>query len=189
VEESPQHRSAQVRKSKRLTPVMEDYLEAISDLDQKNKAIRVRDIAKRLGVKMPSVTSMLKTLKDRGLIHYEKYEYVELTDSGATVGLEMRRRHQVLYQFLVDILKVDPETADEEACRMEHALSEDTLDRFTDFMEFVQVCPRTGENWIDQFRDFRLHGYRPEKCAANRECFSREYSQRMDPSEKEAPDR
>jgi len=174
MKESARRRSTQLRKSKRLTPVMEDYLEAISDLDQENKAVRVRDIAKRLGVKMPSVTSMLKTLKDRELIHYEKYEYVELTDSGATVGQEMRRRHQVLYQFLVDILKVDSETANEEACRMEHALSEDTLDRITAFMEFVQVCPRTGENWIEQFQDFRLHGHRPERCAANLECFLRE---------------
>ncbi|MBI4776540.1 MAG: metal-dependent transcriptional regulator [Deltaproteobacteria bacterium] len=185
MEETPQCKSTQVRKNKRLTPVMEDYLEVLSDLDQENKAIRVRDIAKRLGVKMPSVTSMLKTLKERGLIHYEKYEYVELTDSGATVGLEMRRRHQVLFQFLVDILKVDSETADEEACRMEHALSEDTLDRFTDFMEFVQVCPRTGENWIDRFQDFRLHGHRPEKCEANRARFEKEFCRRVDCLERE----
>ena len=106
MKESAHHKSNEVRKNKRLTPVMEDYLEAISDLDQEKKAIRVRDIAKKLGVKMPSVTSMLRTLKGRGLIHYEKYEYVELTDSGATVGLEMRRRHEVLFRFLVDILQV-----------------------------------------------------------------------------------
>jgi len=127
---------------KPLTSVMEDYLEAIFDLDKEKKVVRVKDIAKRLRVKMPTVSSMLKTLSGRGLVNYEKYEYVELTKSGADIGKEMRRRHQVLLRFLTEILKIDSKTADEEACKMEHTLSVSTLDSFTEFMEFVQACPR-----------------------------------------------
>ena len=157
---------------KPLTPVMEDYLEAISDLDKEKKAIRVRDIAKRMDVKMPTVTSMLKTLNDRGLVHYEKYEYVELTEDGAEVGNEMRRRHEILLEFLTDILNIESIGANEDACKMEHALSIETLDSLTDFMEFIQKCPRTGENWLKYFQDFRARGKVPEKCQEGQTRFS-----------------
>lgn len=151
---------------KPLTSTMEDYLEAIFDLDKDKKVVRVKDIAKRLDVKMPTVTSMLKTLNDRGLVNYEKYEYVELTNTGEDVGREMHRRHRILFQFLTDILKIDHPTADEEACKMEHTLSESTLDSLTDFMQFIQTCPRAGESWLRYFEEFRRVGHVPERCDA-----------------------
>lgn len=164
---------------KPLTSVMEDYLEAIFDLDREKKVVRVKDIAKRLDVKMPTVSSMLKTLNDRGLVNYEKYEYVELTKNGADVGKEMRRRHEVLLRFLTGVLEIEFKTADEEACKMEHTLSSTTLDSLTEFMEFIQECPRTGESWLNYFREYRLHGRRPEKCQARREAFSREFENQI----------
>jgi len=151
---------------------MEDYLEAIFVLDKDKKVIRVRDIARRMDVKMPTVTSMLRTLSDRGLVHYEKYEYVELTDSGADVGREMRRRHRMLYRFLTDILKIDAKTADDEACKVEHTLSLTTLESLTDFMEFIQTCPRAGESWLRYFDEFRKLGHRPETCGTCAEQFA-----------------
>ena len=75
-----------ISEEKPLTSVMEDYLEAIFDLDKQKKVVRVKDIAKRLNVKMPTVTSMLKTLSKRELVHYEKYEYVEPTEKGYGSG-------------------------------------------------------------------------------------------------------
>jgi DtxR family Mn-dependent transcriptional regulator len=102
---------------KALTTVMEDYLEAIFDLDKEKKVVRVKDIAKRMNVKMPTVSSMLKTLSERGLVNYERYEYVDLTKEGADVGKEMRRRHGILLRFLTEVLKIDFETANEEAYR------------------------------------------------------------------------
>ena len=168
------------RAEKRLTSVMEDYLEAIFDLDKEKKVVRVKDIAKRMDVKMPSVSSMLKTLNDRGLVNYEKYEYVELTKEGAEVGKEMRRRHEILLKFLTEILKIDFETADEEACKMEHTLSSSTLDSLTDFMAFIQSCPRTGEGWLQYFEEYRAHGRISEKCRARGEIFSCEFKNQVD---------
>ena len=165
---------------KPLTPVMEDYLEAIFDLDQDKKVVRVKDIAKRMDVKMPTVSSMLKTLNDRGLVHYEKYEYIELTRNGERVGKEMRRRHEVLNKFLTEILKIDAASADEEACKMEHALSSTTLDSLVDFMEFIQVCPRAGESWLDHFDEFRKHGSDPEKCRMHGDDFSCSFRQQVE---------
>ncbi|BBO90771.1 metal-dependent transcriptional regulator [Desulfosarcina ovata] len=165
---------------KPLTSVMEDYLEAIFDLDKEKKVVRVKDIAKRMDVKMPTVSSMLKTLSDRGLVHYEKYEYIELTKNGASIGKEMRRRHGVLQQFLTEVLKVESSAADEEACQMEHALSAGTLDRLTDFMEFIQSCPRAGESWLSHFDEYRKHGCVAEKCRNQATAFSDEFKAQLD---------
>lgn len=157
---------------KPLTSTMEDYLEAIYDLDQDKKVVRVKDIAKRLDVKMPTVTSALKTLNERGMVHYEKYEYVELTREGSAVGHEMHRRHRLLLTFLTDILKIDHQVADEEACKMEHALSLSTLERLADFMAFIQDCPRAGESWLEHFDTYRSSGKKPQACAGCTEQFS-----------------
>jgi len=131
-----------------LTPTMEDYLEAIYTLSQEKRAVRVKDVAKKLGVKMPTVTSMLKTLSDRGMIDHEKYEYLELTVKGADVATEIDQRHQTLRKFLTNILQIDLDQADEDACKMEHAISPTTLERIIDFMEFIETCPRSGTDWL-----------------------------------------
>ena len=165
------------------TPAMEDYLEAIFNLGREKRVVRVKDIARSLGVRMPTVTSMLKTLNERKFINYEKYEYIEITDKGAVVGEEIHRRHRVLRSFLTDILNINPETADEEACKMEHAVSASTLDRFVDFMEFVQSCPRAGLNWLDRFEEYRLEGRDREKCLEHMKEFADEFRDRMDTME------
>lgn len=157
---------------KPLTPAMEDYLEAIFDLSRNKNYARVKDIAKRMQVKMPTVTSMLKTLGQRGLVHYEKYEYVELTQEGAIVGQDMRYRHDTLLRFLTTVLHIDFDTANEDACKMEHALSTKTLDSFTDFMAFIQSCPRAGETWLQFFEEYRREGHRPEKCQSRLDTFT-----------------
>ena len=157
---------------KPLTSVMEDYLEVISDLDKEKKAVRVKDIAKRMDVKMPTVTSMLKTLNDRGLVYYEKYEYVELTQNGADVGNEMRRRHGILLKFLTEILRIDFKTANQDACKIEHALCAETLNSLTDFMAFIQACPRAGDNWLKSFQEFRSRGSVPDQCRDGSRFFS-----------------
>jgi DtxR family Mn-dependent transcriptional regulator len=169
-----------IKQRKPLTSVMEDYLEAIFDLGREKRVVRVKDIAKRLGVKMPTVTSMLKNLSQRGLVNYEKYEYVELTQKGASVGREMRRRHETLRRFLTEILKIDPDIAGVEACKMEHVLGAATMKSLTRFMEFIQLCPRTGEGWLDRFEEYKRNGRSPEKCQERVDQFSCEFRERID---------
>lgn len=187
VDESPAEKNP-VKPEKPLTPAMEDYLEAIFELDQEKKVVRVKDIAKRLNVRMPTVTSMLKTLSKRKFVHYEKYEYVELTAEGSDVGREMQRRHEILFQFLTDILKIETDVADAEACKMEHTLSEATLASLTDFMAFIQKCPRAGESWLQNFEEYRIHGYKPEKCKSQSNEFTCELKERLDEGDAAASD-
>ena len=148
---------------KPLTPTMENYMEAIYNLDNEKRVVRVKDIAKRLGVKMPTVTNMLKTLNERG----------------EDVGKEIDRRHHILRDFLTDILGIDFDKADEEACSLEHAVGEATMDRLVAFMEFIQSCPRTGENWLERFEEFRAHGRNREKCLRHMKVFADEFEDRM----------
>lgn len=132
---------------KPLTSTMEDYLEAIYDLNQEHSSVRVRDIAQKLDVKMPTVTSMLKSLNEKGYVNYEKYEYVELTEQGTNVGKEIRYRHNVIYEFLAKTLEIDFKTADLEACKIEHSLNGETLKRLIAFMNFLKLHQEINDHW------------------------------------------
>jgi len=170
---------------KDLTPTMEDYLEAIYNLSQEKRVVRVKDIAKRLGVKMPSVTNMLKTLSEKGMIDYEKYEYLELTGRGSDIGSEIDQRHQTLKSFLTDILQIDNDQADEDACKMEHSVSPATLERIVEFMEFVEDCPRSGDDWLENFNVYRRHGKSNDKCLERMKKFAYEYNGKIKAIERE----
>ena len=106
---------------------LEDYLECIYMLILAKKPARVRDIAAALGVKTPSVVNGVNGLLRQGLVSHEPYGSVELTPAGQRKAVEILDRHEMLTSFL-DSLGVDPDTAEADACRMEHILSEPTLD-------------------------------------------------------------
>jgi DtxR family Mn-dependent transcriptional regulator len=170
---------------KPLTPVMEDYMEAIYKLNKEKKVVRVKDIARQLDVRMPTVTNMLKTLNERGMVDYQKYEYIGLTDDGAQVGREVQHKHETLRTFLVDILQVELTTADEEACKMEHALGSTTLENLIAFMAFIQECPRVGASWLHFFEEYRRHGRIPEKCMQHADGFSETFRHRVEQVKKD----
>ena len=117
-----------------LSASMEDYLEAIVEVRRERPAVRVRDVARRLGVKMPSVTGALKNLESRGLIRHERYEYIELTETGLDLAETIASRHQVILTFLTEIIGVDRETAESEACGIEHILSTGTMEKLTEYI-------------------------------------------------------
>lgn len=111
-----------------MTQSLEDYLETVSFLADEG-GVRVTDIAVRLGVSKPSVLSALKALEERGLLEHERYRGVALTQEGARRAMEIRERHTFLTAFLRDVVGVSEETAERDACRMEHVLSDETLAR------------------------------------------------------------
>jgi DtxR family Mn-dependent transcriptional regulator len=109
-----------------MTQSLEDYLEMVSFLSDDGE-VRVTDIASRLGVSKPSVLTAVKTLELQGLLEHERYRSVTLTQKGAIKASEIRDRHSFLTSFLHDVLGVSPEVAEDDACKMEHILSEETL--------------------------------------------------------------
>ncbi|NLX13643.1 MAG: metal-dependent transcriptional regulator [Phycisphaerales bacterium] len=134
-----------------LSASLEDYLEAIFRIVQEKPAARAKDISKRLEVGRSSVTGALHALADRELINYSPYDLITLTDKGKAVAADVVRRHEVLRDFFVRVLAVDEPEADSAACKMEHAIPEVILDRFIEFVDFVERCPRGGTKWIKGF--------------------------------------
>lgn len=147
-----------------LTASLEDYLEAISHIIAEKQAVRPKDIAKRLKVSNASVTGALRSLSDRGLINYAPYDVISLTPDGKTTAKDVIRRHEVLRDFFVKVLAVDEDEADTAACQMEHSITRVILERFIQFAEFIDVCPRAGSKWIAGF------GYRCDHDGTQENC-------------------
>lgn len=135
-----------------LSSTMQDYLEAIYRLQEKNDSVRVKDIAEQMGVRMPSVTSALQTLEELGLVTHRKYQAVEFTQEGRQRAQAVYSRHQALRAFLSEILQIDDEQAEEEACQMEHAISTETLCRILALVDFIKKCPRGGDDWLEHLK-------------------------------------
>lgn len=120
-----------------LSMASEDYLESVYRImkEQGVDSIRSVDVAEQLGVSKASVSKALGTLKDAGMVEQARYGRVTLTEEGGTYARRVWRSHRALRAFLIKELGVDAEVADEEACLMEHYLSEDTMDRWCDYLE------------------------------------------------------
>ncbi len=124
-----------------VTPALENYLEAIYILAKVKKPVKIIDISRYLGVKMPSVTYNMKKLADRGLVHYNKRLNVELTEEGEKIGRGVHRTHEELFRFFHDILGVGREAAEQDACRAEHTLGRETVDRLAAFSRWAAALP------------------------------------------------
>jgi len=143
---------------------MEDYLETISFLKEKNNVARVRDISSSLNVKASSVTSALASLSKNKLVIHERYGYVQLTPEGERLAKIVVKKHKILIEFLTKILDISPKIATEDACKMEHFISPQTFEKLTKFMEFIEESPVNGKpEWLEGF-DYYLKTGKRRKC-------------------------
>lgn len=151
-----------------LSESLENYLEVILDLERTQKVARAKEIADRLQIQPGSVTGALKNLAEKGYINYEPYSYITLTAKGRQWAEEITYRHQALSNFFLNVLQVDAATAEETACRMEHAIDRQTIDQLVRFIDYIFTCPRAGQEWIQAFADFCAAGGRKkadcERC-------------------------
>ena len=117
-----------------MTQSLEDYLEAIYVRIAEGRPAQVRDIARRLSVKMPSVVKAVRELKKLELVTQEPYAAIELTAKGERLASHILSRHKLLREFLMK-LGVTRRSADRDACLMEHILSAETLDKIREYTE------------------------------------------------------
>mgnify|MGYP003681903055 CR=1 FL=1 len=143
---------------------MEDYLEAMANLREEEKVVRVNQIGQALGVKMPSVTSALERLSEQELVVHEKYGYVELTPEGNNVAKDVIRRHEALSRFFAEALNIDHKTAEEDACKIEHVISPLSMERLVKFLEFTEACPLGEANFPKRYKYYLEHGELPKEC-------------------------
>jgi Mn-dependent DtxR family transcriptional regulator len=119
----------------KLTPANEDYLEAIYQLGGDQGQVRSVDLANKLDVSKASVNKAVSNLKAAELVTQPHYGDITLTEAGLEYAKGVLNRHHVLYHFLIDELGVEPKIAAEEACEMEHAISDDTLERWIAYLQ------------------------------------------------------
>jgi DtxR family Mn-dependent transcriptional regulator len=117
-----------------MTQSQEDYLEMVSFLSDEGR-VRVTDIATRLGFSKPSVLTGLRLLEEKELIKHEHYGSVSLTEKGRKLAGEIRERHFLIKVFLEKKLGVCEETAEKDACKMEHVISEETFEKLKAFLK------------------------------------------------------
>ncbi len=115
----------------------EDYLERIHELISEKGYARAIDIANALGISQPSVTSMVQKLANEGLLNYEKYRGLTLTEEGKRVAIAIHERHEILKRFL-SLLNVSQQAQDQDIEGLEHHISEETvqaLSKLSDHLE------------------------------------------------------
>ena len=132
----------------------EDYLETIRRLISKKGAARVRDIAAALSLHKSTVSSALKGLAKKGLARYSRYEIVALTVVNENIAQDIRHRHEVFSRFLKEVLGVGDDTAEANACRMEHVVDADVLERISLFVDFANDSLAKSENWLSRFQRY-----------------------------------
>ena len=120
-----------------MTASQEDYLKSIYILILHKNEARVTDIADYLQVSKASVNRALKSLKELELVDYETYGEIKLTEKGKEEATNIIKKHNVLKAFLIQILNVNNETAEEEAKKMKHAISEDTVNKLESYIQSI----------------------------------------------------
>jgi len=134
------------------TRSMEDYLEAIWNLQDKKGYVKAKDIADKLEVTRPSVSEMIKKLSESSYILYEKYGGIVLTAKGKKLAQEIKKRHTLLVEFL-KIIGVSEENAQRDACKLEHDISPETITCLLEFVEFINLLPESSK-WKENFKEY-----------------------------------
>ncbi len=140
--------------SSNLSSQMEDYLEAIHLVCAEQGVARIKSIANKLRVSYPSVVGAIKSLKAKNLVEQEHYGYIRLTEEGREIAGVVTHRHEVLTRFLMDILDLDQETASGDACKLEHSVSAETVQRLRAMAQFMEKDPQLHQDWRKEFRRF-----------------------------------
>ena len=120
-----------------LSSGLEDYIEAIYVSELEKTPLKGADLARKLGISRASVSEALGKLSDKGLVQYESYGHVMLTAEGRKQAGIVYNKHNIIERFLVNVLGVSQPDAGENACRIEHVISQELLNKIHDFTHFA----------------------------------------------------
>ncbi|MHA1230123.1 MAG: metal-dependent transcriptional regulator [Candidatus Helarchaeota archaeon] len=137
----------------------EQYLEIIYLLQEQHGFAHTGDIADLLNIKAPSVSEMLAKLEKNGLIEYEPYKGARLSEKGMELAKQLIKKHETIADFL-KMIGVDKNTAELDACKIEHHISDTSMDKLVKFLEFIKSAPYKPI-WLENFLEFLKTGTRP----------------------------
>lgn len=134
-----------------LTANMEDYLEAILIEEDTNKVVRVKGLIKSMDVKNSSVISALKILAEKDLITYEKHGNINLNEKGRRYAREIYQKHNILNKFIHEILGIEKEIAEQDACAIEHYIHKETFEKLNSFVKYIEKTEKNNPSFIKEF--------------------------------------
>jgi DtxR family Mn-dependent transcriptional regulator len=137
-----------------LSASLEDYLEAIYILNKDKKVVRVKEVAEFLDVKTPSVVDAVSKLSEKDLVIHEKYGYLTLSKKGNDTAKTVYGKHEHIFKFLNEVLGMDDEISQKDACVLEHHISKATMDKMIKLIKFLESNPKQYKKWIKNFNDF-----------------------------------
>ncbi|QVK20354.1 metal-dependent transcriptional regulator [Mycoplasmatota bacterium] len=115
----------------KLSQSIEDYIEHIYILSNE-KGVRITDLAKRMNVSKASANDAVKRLVDMKYVTHQRYGNIFINDAGKVIAEKIIEKHRIISQFLSEVLGVSSETADKDACEIEHIISEETFEKIKD---------------------------------------------------------
>ena len=137
-----------------MTLAQQEYIETIASLIREHGQARTTDLARRLGISLPSVTEAVSRLVRLGIASRPSRHEIVLTAAGVEVADQLERRHQVLRRFMVDVLAMDERSSDETACRIEHCTDPAFTERLARFADFIarEQTPTMRARWLREAR-------------------------------------
>lgn len=133
----------------KLSASLEDYLEIICNLLKSGDNVKAVEVAKKLNISRASVSEALAKLADKNLIVYESHKGITITEEGLKKAQTVILKHNTLTSFFEKTLGLDKETAEDNACKIEHVISEDVFERI---MKFEKYCEENKE-FINNFKE------------------------------------
>ena len=115
----------------------EEYLKTMYLLKKQSGNIRVTDIANKMNCTKPSVNKAIYNLKDNGLLNYESYGTIELTEEGENLAKKILEAYDIVYLFLKDVLNLEAEEAEKEAEKIKMAITDDTINKLAKYVHEV----------------------------------------------------
>lgn len=134
---------------KNLSASQEDYLEIICNLQENDKSIKAVEVAKKLNISRASVSEALLKLQEKNLIIYQGHKGITITDKGLTQARKVIAKHNTLTSFFENTLGINTATAESNACRIEHVITDDVFER----IEAFQIFCNENKEFIEKFKE------------------------------------
>lgn len=133
-----------------LSSGLEDYIETIYIASENGKTLKGADLAREMNISRASVSEALAKLVSKGLIKYNSYETIFLTEAGKEEARRVYAKHHILKDFFENVLNINPDEASKNACKIEHIISQSILDKMEKFSKFFSKHKQILEIYMEE---------------------------------------
>jgi len=137
--------------NKKVTSNIEDYLKTIYRIELERGVVRVKEISVAMNVTYPSTSGILKKIEAMGLVEHERYGYVRLSAAGREIASKILDRETKIALFLHNVLQLDEGDATVEACKMEHAMTDETALKLLNFIDYINTPSEVRDRFLNAF--------------------------------------